>query len=154
MVYNLLGENFCIFYPFDFFDKFSFSRSDNRDSFDPYVNFALKYNLLIGYPIKMENSPSPLEWGLRLFFRHNEILYPVQICYRKCSKCNIDFDAISVRFPDLYLGIKDMMNNGFKWGLSLPYVDQCPNCGFDENGKGQKFLAIFYEGKVITALDD
>lgn len=119
------------------------------EAYKNFLPFSKEYGLFYGFAErKGKELPMPF-----FFFRHKENWYSVHPAMRCCTQCGVGFDAVLARSQDLYWG-SDNVDEAFKWGMSLPYVDQCPHCGFDENGKGQKFLAIFYDGKVITAVDD
>lgn len=119
------------------------------DFSEKIIPFAEKHGLFYGFATrKGKELPFPF-----LFFGHKDSWYPVNPEERACSKCGVTFDAVNARVYDLYRGA-DNINEAFQWGLSLPYVDKCPHCGFDENGNGLKYLAIFYDGKIITALDN
>lgn len=119
------------------------------EAYKKTIPFMKRHNLFYGFAErKGEEIPIPL-----FFFTYKEYWYSVHPTTRTCSKCKTEFDAVLARSQDLYWG-SDNIDEAFKWGLNLPYVDSCPCCGFNENGKGLKYLAIFYSGKVITALND
>ena len=123
----------------------------SSDIFRRVVSFSEKYDLKIGLPLLNEKI-HPGTMKFRTFYLFHSNFYPVEWGYRKCSRCNTEFYAVNARVRDSYHGV-DNLQEAYSWALNLPYIDYCPSCGYDENGRGQKFLAIFYEGNVISALD-
>lgn len=113
------------------------------------IPFMKRHDLFYGFA-KKKGAELPIP---SFFFQHKGSWFAIDITTRVCSRCAIEFDAVIARSHDLYWRA-DNIKEAFQWGLNLPYVDKCPNCGFDENGNGLKYLAIFYNGQVITALDN